>query len=74
MLDLSKRIMITINTKMANNDPWGVTTNDSEISSGKKICNNFDVLMSTIIGFVILSLQISIKQINQILSSVRHRK
>ena len=22
---------------MANNDPWGVTSNDSEISSGKNI-------------------------------------
>ena len=34
---------------MANNDPWGVSTNDSERSSGKYIWNNYDRLILLIL-------------------------
>ena len=33
---------------MANNDPWGVSTNGSEISSGKNIFNDFDMRMTDV--------------------------
>ena len=44
---------------MANNDPWGVSTNGSEISSGKNIFNDFDLRMTDV-----LPLHIFIKLIN----------